>query len=108
MRAGVRSVYQTSVEEWPGRAGSVCTAGAGPSARARERPFASSMVTSLRTGFTQASFCFRLGSHHDERHEAFPARIGPAVPVAELHHHVTGPHDVLAVVEEQHARGKPD
>ena len=25
------------------------------------------------------------------------------MPVAELHHHVAGAHDVLAVVEEQHA-----
>src|SRR5947207_3290403 len=46
---------------------------------------------------------FELRAHHDEGHEAAANRVGPAVPVAELHHDIAGLHDALAVVQEQHA-----
>src|SRR5712691_1998263 len=46
---------------------------------------------------------FELRAHHDEGHEAAAPRIGPAVPVAELHHDIARLHDALAVVQEQHA-----
>ncbi len=49
--AGVASVAQMKVEENPGRAGSVRTSGAGPSAIALDFPSGPSAQTILRTGF---------------------------------------------------------
>src|SRR5207249_1819723 len=83
----IHAAYQTGT---PG------TSGAGPSSIAFDFPF-SSTQTILRTGF------FELRAHHDEGHEASAPRIGPAVPVAELHYDIARLHDALAVVQEQHA-----
>src|SRR5262245_617736 len=98
---GVASVTQMRVEAKPGRAGSVRTSGAGPSATARDLPLASSTVMMRRTGFgvSVIEFC----AHYHEGHEAAGARVGPAVPVAELHHHVARLHHDLAAVEHERA-----
>src|SRR5882724_10567775 len=93
---GVASVTQMRVEAKPGRAGSVHTSGDGPSATATDLPLASSMVTMRRTGLgvSVIEFC----AHHHKGHEAARARVGPAVPIAELHHHVAGLHHDFAAV----------
>src|SRR6185503_9764593 len=103
MRAGVESVTQMRVDEKPGRAGSVRTSGDGPSAIAVEAPSALSTVTMRRTGFGLSILFPEARAHHHECHSARRGAVGPAVPVAELHHHVAGIHDALAVVELQDA-----
>src|SRR6266852_2497442 len=101
--AGVRSVTQIRVDANPGRAGSVRTSGDGPSWIAVDRPFSPSIVTRRRTGLTsRAASVIERGAHHDERHEAADPRVGPAVPVAELHDDIARPHGVFAVVEAEH------
>src|SRR5262245_7144016 len=116
---GVLSVTQTRVETKPGRAGLVRTSPTGPSSIATDLPPASSMVTIRRTAFgpsvIDAVPCPKCGlefarislvklcSHHHERHQARGRRVGPAVPIAELHHHIARLHDDLAAVEHEHA-----
>ena len=45
-------------------------------------------------------------AHHrafHEGHQAPLARIGPGVPIPQLHHNIPGPHDMYTVVQQQNA-----
>ena len=95
-------------EENPGRAGSLRTSGDGPSIIATDFPSLSSMVTTRRTDFTLHSFSiqdfwriFERSAHHDERHQAAAIDIGPAVPIAELYHHIASLYHDIAAIEQQ-------
>src|SRR5215471_13174803 len=96
-------------EENPGRAGSRTISGEGPSASASDLPSPSSIVTMRRTDLrscpdmSDLRLTFKIGPHHDEAHQARLAQIGPAMPIAELDHHVARPHRDVAVIEDQSA-----
>src|SRR5262245_47218764 len=75
--------------------------GDGPSATATDFPLSSSIVTIRRTDAGASIIEFR--PHHHEGHETARARVGPAVPIAELHHHVARLHHDLAAAEHEYA-----
>ena len=94
------SVTQIRVALKPGRAGSVRTSGDGPSAIHFDwawMPGPSSTVMRRRTGLI-----FILRAHHHKSHAAAYTRIAPAVPIAQLHHHIAGLHHMLTVIKDQH------
>src|SRR5690348_16016877 len=88
----------------PGRARSVRTSGAGPSAMQRDFSF-SSLTTMRRTGLAFSLIIASLvefSAHHHERHLT-RVGIAPGMPAADLHHDVARLQHAPPVVGDEDA-----